>query len=120
MDEFCFTISGTSSQLRKASQEPGEKKNSAAIHKTCGDLEVWLTKTDKYGLPGHFKAWIFQHARVLWPLLLYEVPMSKVEALEKKISSYLWWWLGLPRSLSNVALYGSSNSPLAASRRSLW
>lgn len=24
--------------------------------------------------------------------------------------SYLWWWLGLPRSLSSAALYGSSNS----------
>lgn len=89
-------------------------KNSDTIHKTCGDLEAWLTKTDMSGLPGRFKAWVFQHARVLWPLLLYEVLMSTVEALEK-IGSYLWWWLGLPRSLSSDALYGSNSLQLPLS-----
>lgn len=95
VDKFHFTISGTI--IPTLSEKPVKSlrklfdcslKNSAAIHKTCGDLEAWLTKTYKSGLLGRFKAWIFQHARVLWPLLLYEVPMSTVEALEK-ISSYL-------------------------------
>ena len=30
--------------------------------------------------------------------------------MEKKISSYLRRWLGLPRSLSIIALYGSTNT----------
>lgn len=36
-----------------------------------------------------FKAWLYQHdflPRILWPLLVYEVPVSTVEALEGKIS----------------------------------
>lgn len=35
--------------------------------------------------------------------------MSTVETLERKISSYLRRWLGLPRSLTSTALYGRSN-----------
>lgn len=65
------------------------------------------------GLPGHFKVWIYQHAilpMVLWPLLPYDVPKSTVDALEKKISSYLRRWLGVPRSMSSAALYGSTNT----------
>ena len=33
-----------------------------------------LVNTDKKGLPGKFKAWIFQHGllpRLIWPLMLY-------------------------------------------------
>ncbi|KAL0183880.1 hypothetical protein M9458_019576, partial [Cirrhinus mrigala] len=66
---------------------------------------------DKSGLPGKFKAWIYQHGvlpRLLWPLSVYEVPTSTVEALEKSISQFLRRWLGLPRSLSSIALYGHS------------
>ena len=47
--------------------------------------------------------------RILWPLLVYTVPITTVEAMERKISSYLRRWLGLPRSLSSSALYGTSN-----------
>lgn len=46
--------------------------------------------------------------RILWPLLVYEVPTSTVEALEKSISQFFRKWLGLPRSLSSIALYGHS------------
>lgn len=63
------------------------------------------------GLPGKFNAWIYQHGvlpRILWPLLVYEVPTSTVEALEKSISQFLRKWLGLPSSLSSIALYGHS------------
>lgn len=34
--------------------------------------------------------------------------MSTVETLEKTISQFLWRWLVLPQSLSNIALYGHS------------
>ena len=86
-------------------------KDSAAIKQTKCDLATWLTTIDKSGLPGKFKAWIYQHGvlpRILWPLLVYEVPITTVEALEKSISQFLRRWLGLPRSLSSIALYGHS------------
>lgn len=41
-------------------------------------------------------------------LLVYEVPISTVETLERKVSSCLRRWLGLPRSLSNITLYGNT------------
>ena len=88
-------------------------KDTAAKQKTIKDLEEWLTKIDKSGLPGRFKAWLFQHAvlpRILWPLLVYDIPITTVESLERAISNRLRRWLGLPRCLSGAALYGNSNA----------
>ncbi len=70
-----------------------------SIKVTGADLEGWLRTVDKSGLPGRFKAWVYQHGilpRILWPLLIYEVPMTVVEGFEQKVSSYLRRWLGLP------------------------
>ncbi|XP_051928401.1 uncharacterized protein LOC127604984 [Hippocampus zosterae] len=50
-----------------------------------------------------------KHIVHLWPLLVYSVPISTVETLERKVSSHLRRWLGLPKSLSSIALYGNSN-----------
>ncbi len=58
------------------------------------------------------EAWLYQHGilpRILWPLLVYEVPISTLETLERKVSSHLRKWLGLPKSLSSIALYGHHN-----------
>lgn len=60
-----------------------------------------------------FKWWIYQHdilSKIIWPLLVYEVPITSVELMERKVSSYLRRWLGLPRSLSTTALYGANNT----------
>lgn len=43
---------------------------------------------------------------LMWPLTIYEVPISKVEKLERLVSSCVRKWLGVPRCLSNIALYG--------------
>lgn len=41
-----------------------------------------------------------------WPLtIIYEVPISKAEKLEKFISSFVKKWLGVPRCFSNIGLY---------------
>ena len=42
----------------------------------------------------------------MWPLTIYEVPISKVDKLERLVSSFARKWLGVPRCLSNIALYG--------------
>ena len=88
-------------------------KDQAANKGIGGDLDDWLRKIDKSGLPSKFKAWLYQHAillRILWPLMLYEVAITMVEGMERKISSYLRKWLGLPKSLSSAALYGTTNT----------
>ena len=71
-----------------------------------------MGKIDKSGLPGRFKAWLYQHAalpRIMWPLTVYSVPITTMEAMERKISGFLRRWLGLPHSLCSTALYGTSN-----------
>ena len=83
-----------------------------SIKQTTRQFSEWLSTIDKSGLPGKFKAWIYQHGllpRTLWPLLVYEFTMTTIEEYERKISGYIRRWLGLPRSLSNIALYGKSN-----------
>lgn len=118
-DHFRFALGGT--KIPTVTEKPVKSlgkvfdsslKDAAAVQQTKSDLTAWLIAIDKSGLPGKFKAWMYQHGvlpRILWPLLVYEVPVTTVEALEKTISQFLRRWLGLPRSLSSMALYGHSN-----------
>ena len=91
----------------------GSLKDTVAIQETKENLERWLNKIERSGLPGRFKAWIYQNAvlpKVLWQLTIYEFTSSSVEQLEKRINSRLRRWLGLPKCLSSTALYGESNA----------
>ena len=45
--------------------------------------------------------------RIIWPLTVYEVAMSHVEAMERKINKHVKKWLGVPNSLSNVAIHSN-------------
>lgn len=86
-----------------------------AVSDMLQQTTVWMKATDRSGLPGRFKTWCFQHGilpRILWPLLIYEVPMSTVEGLERKLTTYLRKWLGVPRSFSSVGLYGKETKLL--------
>lgn len=118
-DKFRFSLDGT--QIPSVTEKPIKSlgktfdctlKDAASIKATNRELEAWLTAVDKSGLPGKFKAWIYQHGvlpRILWPLLVYEFPITTVQGFERRISRYLRRWLGLPRSLSSIALYGHNN-----------
>lgn len=98
VDKFCFTIFKTI--IPTLSEKPLKSlgklfdcslKETAALHKTCCDLEAWLTKIDKSGLPGRFKAWIYQHAilpRDLWPLLLVNCGSS---GEDQQLSAKVAW-----------------------------
>lgn len=82
------------------------------VRKLEKQVEDGLKKIDGCGLPGKFKAWLYQHAllpRLTWPLMLYEVPNTTVEALERITSRNLRKWLGVPPSFTSVGLYGKSN-----------
>ena len=76
-----------------------------------GELKEGLKKIDKSIIPGRYKAWIFQHMllpRIMWPLTIYNIPESKVEEMQKRITGHLKKWLGLPKSLSTACLYTRS------------
>ena len=77
-------------------------------------MQQGLRKIAKSDLPGKFKAWTFQHGllpRLLWPLMVNEIPLSTVGKIEKQIliSKHMRRWLCLPPSFSNIGLYGRSN-----------
>jgi len=73
------------------------------LKKLENQVEDGLKKIYRSNLPGKFKAWLYQHAllpRLIWPMMLYEVPSSTIEALERMyctgkptnfISHFLHW-----------------------------
>ena len=67
-----------------------------------------LQTIDKCGLPGKYKVWCLQFMlipKLLWPLLVYEISTTTVEAIEAKINRFTRKWLGVPPGLTDVALY---------------
>lgn len=76
------------------------------MEKPVKSLGHWY---DKSMLPGMLQLWCFQFGLLpwlMWILTIYKVRVSKVEKLERVISSFVKKWLGLPRRMSNIALYG--------------
>ena len=70
-------------------------------------LHQWLRLIDKSGPPGKYKAWIYQHcvlSRLMW-MMLYEIPTSTAEAMERCVNSFLRRWLGVPPSFTSIGLY---------------
>ncbi|KAJ3607591.1 hypothetical protein NHX12_024642 [Muraenolepis orangiensis] len=96
VDKFRFYIADTA--IPSISEKPVKSlgkvfdcslRDTTSIQSTCTELDGWLKSVDKSGLPGKFKAWVYQHGilpRILWPLLVYAVPISTVETLERRLS----------------------------------
>lgn len=54
-------------------------------------------------LPGKFKAWLFQLgllSRLIWPLMMYEVPMTSVEGIKRHLNKHVCRWF---RTLDNYS-----------------
>ncbi|KAJ3595924.1 hypothetical protein NHX12_002336 [Muraenolepis orangiensis] len=95
VDKFRFNIADTA--IPSISEKPVKSlgkvfdcslRDTTSIQSTCTELDGWLKSVDKSGLPGKFKAWVYQHGilpRILWPLLVYAVPISTVETLERRV-----------------------------------
>ena len=84
----------------------------ANVQRIKTQLTEGMQTIDRSGLPGKFKAWLFQHGllpRLMWPLMLYEITTTTVESLERTISKYLRRWLGVPPSFTSIGLYGKTN-----------
>ena len=74
-------------------------------------LKDGLISIDKCDLIAKDKLWCVYFGlipRLAWPMQIYEVPLSRIEKMESLISKFLKKWLGVPKSLTNVALYSSS------------
>ncbi|XP_062888558.1 uncharacterized protein LOC134337458 [Mobula hypostoma] len=79
------------------------------------DTITYIARINKTWLPGKLKLWCFQFGilpRLMWPLTVYEIPISKVEKLERMISTHVEQWLGLTRCLGPVGLYGNGKLEL--------
>lgn len=74
-------------------------------------LSAGLDAIEKCGLFGKYKAWILNFAlmpRILWPLTVYDIPLTPVERMEQMINKKLRKWLGVPMSFNTNALYATS------------
>lgn len=74
-----------------------------------------LSKIDRSFLPGKFKVccYLFTlYQCLIWPLKLCDINLTTAEKMDSKANSYIRKWLGLPRCLSNMALFGNSTLKL--------
>ncbi|XP_060084535.1 uncharacterized protein LOC132563801 [Ylistrum balloti] len=88
---------------------PFDKKN---VRKVEEQVTEWLKRIDKSGLQGKYKAWLYQHGvlpRLSWNLMLYELPLTAVETLERCTIRKLRSWLGVPPSFTAVGLYSKTS-----------
>ncbi|KAE8284702.1 hypothetical protein D5F01_LYC16135 [Larimichthys crocea] len=86
-------------------------KDKDQVRQLCKDINAGLLAIDNTQLPGKLKSRCFQFGllpRVWWPLAVYEVPISTVERLERRVSTHVKKWLGLLRCLTTTGLYGDS------------
>ena len=89
-----------------------ELNDQASMKETQDQLRTSMNLIGKSGLPGRYKAWIYQHGvlpRIVWPLMVYEFPLTTVEAMERVVHGYIKKWIGIPKSFSSVGLYSVGN-----------
>ena len=74
VEKFRFNITGTAIQTISEEQVKSLGKvfdsslrDTTSIQSTCTELDGWLKSVDKAGLPGKFKAWIYQHGILCSP-----------------------------------------------------
>ena len=113
-----FTVGGQ--RIPTVSEEPVKSlgrvfdellrdKNQEAA--TVNKMTDGLNAIARAPLQGRFKVWLLQFVllpRLLWPLTTYEMGLPSVEEMERKINQHTRKWLGLPSSISSIALYSRS------------
>jgi hypothetical protein len=87
-------------------------KDISNVKNVCIQLKEYMKKIEKCTIPGRFKAWMFHHGvipKMRWPLMMYEMPITQIENMEKICSRHLRKWLGVPPCFTDVGLYGKEN-----------
>ena len=67
-----------------------------------------LLAINRCGLQSKLKVWclpVMLIPKLLWPLMVYEICSTAVEAIEAKINKFTRRWLGMPLGLTDVAMY---------------
>ena len=115
LDEEPFQDAGEiiPSIQKKPLKTLGRVYNSSVTDRQAQDdlkkkIKELVQKIDKSLLSGIMKVWVYQNlslAMIVWPLMIYEIPLSWVESVEAYLNSYLRKWLGVSKSMSNVSLY---------------
>ena len=105
LSDHCFHIS--EEPIPTVSEKPVKSlgrwhdaslKDKEQVEQLRKEVASGLENINRTLLPGKLKLWCMQYGlrpHLLWPLTLYEVPLSKVEKLERLVSSYVRKWLGL-------------------------
>ena len=80
-----------------------------------------LIRLDKSKLTAFMKLWALHNLlqfQIRWDFMIYEIPLSIIESMERKQNIFIRKLLGVSRSLTDVALY-SSNTPCPLPCKSL-
>ena len=94
-------------------------RDTKRVEETSKQINEGLNSIDKCGLPGKLKLWCLQYGlmpRIMWPLTVYEVAMTHVEAMERSINRRVKKWLGVPCSLTNVAIHSKCTKLILPTR----
>ena len=81
------------------------------VEETIEEVKGMLKKVDRCKLPGKYKSWMLQNMllpRILWPLTIYNVPITKVTHIQRLLTGRLKKWLGLPKSFATDCLYSKT------------
>lgn len=109
----------TTSQSQQVLEKPikslgrwysAELKDSEQVEQLRQDTISGLKQINNTALPGKLKLWCFKFGllpRLMWPISIYEVTLSHVNRLERLVNAQVRKWLGLPRCLSSIGLYGN-------------
>ncbi len=74
------------------------------IRKVQQQVKESLRNMDSSGLPGTLRAWVYYHGllpQLIWPVTLYDIGLSVVEATEHTISRHHRRRLGVPPTLTS-------------------
>ena len=88
------------------------KKFSLRKNEIKESLKEYLEITHKANVAGPMKVWLYNNfiiAFVTWPLTIYDLPVSFGGELKTIATKYLKMWLGLTKSTTESALYGSKD-----------
>ena len=80
-----------------------------------------LIRIDKSKLTGFMKLWALNHIlqfQIRWDFMIYEIPLTTIEAMERKQNIFIRKWLGVARNFTDVALY-STHTPCPLPLKSL-
>ena len=97
---------------RTYTAELSDRQMGETVRKQLAD---GLAKINQSQLPGRYKVWCYQfilYQRVMWPLKMSEIPSSVVSKMDGLANSFIRKWLGLPRCLSDVGLFGRNSLQL--------